>query len=425
MEWVPNRSKRVRLNGIIVLIISIYLYNLIQPRPMAAGTLWVSSGLPDEGPSSISRIEKGSEAQITMLTDNEIRRYDSPKNWPSSRMLLSDRGGLALDVLPSGVRSWVYRYRRQDGKRMKMVLGRYPDLSLKAAREERDKLAGQVAHGESPAEKRLQEKFEQKERAEGRGNDPTLAQFTERWYREQMLPPKGRNHRRDPKPVRGCLDHQILPALGDKVLKEITKADIRKLLFEKRNAGHEMAALFQRQILKMILDYAVVEELIEYNAVMLIPKDAIGRVGKRERELSDTEIRHFLERIEASSLTRSIKIAFRLLLLTMLRKGELQRAHWSHLDFERAEWHIPREHSKTGKPHTVPLAPQAVLLFRELQELACGSAYVLPDRNIRKPTDLSTLNHALKATGFEISAFHGARSATHGSHTLRRRGLRR
>ncbi len=261
-----------------------------------------------------------------MLTDNEIRRYDSPKNWPSSRMLLSDRGGLALDVLPSGVRSWVYRYRRQDGKRMKMVLGRYPDLSLRVAREERDKLAGQVARGESPAEKRLQEKFEQKERAEGRGSDPTLAQFTERWYRELMLPPKGRNHRRDPKPVRGCLDHQILPALGDKVLKEITKADIRKLLFEKRNAGYEMAALFQRQILKMILDYAVVEELIEYNPVMLIPKDAIGRVGRRERELSDTEIRHFLERIEASSLARSIKIAFRLLLLTMLRKGELQRA---------------------------------------------------------------------------------------------------
>ena len=268
-----------------------------------------------------------------------------------------------------------------------------------------NKLAGQVARGESPAEKRLQEKFEQKERAEGRGSDPTLAQFTERWYRELMLPPKGRNHRRDPKPVRGCLDHQILPALGDKVLKEITKADIRKLLFEKRNAGYEMAALFQRQILKMILDYAVVEELIEYNPVMLIPKDAIGRVGRRERELSDTEIRHFLERIEGASLARSIKIAFRLLLLTMLRKGELQRAQWSHLDFERAEWHIPREHSKTGKPHTVPLSPQAVSLFRELQELACGSSHVLPSRNIRKPMDLSTLNHALKTTGFEIPHF--------------------
>ena len=28
-----------------------------------------------------------------MLTDNEIRKYDSPKNWPQKRLLLTDRGG--------------------------------------------------------------------------------------------------------------------------------------------------------------------------------------------------------------------------------------------------------------------------------------------------------------------------------------------
>ena len=40
-----------------------------------------------------------------MLTDNEIRRCDSPKNWAQKRRLLTDRGGLAVDVLPSGIRS--------------------------------------------------------------------------------------------------------------------------------------------------------------------------------------------------------------------------------------------------------------------------------------------------------------------------------
>jgi hypothetical protein len=129
-----------------------------------------------------------------------------------------------------------------------MVLGRYPDLSLKTAREERDRLAGQVVRGVSPAEERQKERFEQKERAEGRGSDPTLTEFAERWYRELVLPPKGRNHRRDPKPVRGALDNQILPALGGKGAEAITKADLRKYLFEKRNAGYETAALFQRQI---------------------------------------------------------------------------------------------------------------------------------------------------------------------------------
>jgi integrase len=341
-----------------------------------------------------------------MLTENEIRRYDRPNNFPQSRLLLSDRGGLALDVLPSGVRSWVYRYRRQDGKRMKMVLGRYPDLSLKAAREERDKLAGLVARGQSPAEERQKERFEEKEREEGRGSDPTLAQFTERWYREMVLPPKGRSHWRNPKPVRGCLDHQILPALGDKPLKEITKADIRKLLFEKRNAGYETAALFQRTLLKLILDYAVVEELLEYNPVTLIPKDSIGRTEKRERDLSEAEIRIFLEEVEASSLSRPVKIILRLLLLTMVRKGELMRARWTHIDFERAEWHVPREHSKTGKPHIVPMTPQVASLFRELQALACGSQFVLPSRHgIWKPMALETPNYGIETLKCDIPHF--------------------
>jgi integrase len=341
-----------------------------------------------------------------MLTDNEIRRYDSPKNWPSKRLLLTDRGGLALDVLPSGVRSWVFRYRSKAGVRSKMTIARYPDLSLRAAREERDKLAGQVARGVSPAHEQKAQKLEQKEREEGRGSDPTLGQFTERWYRELVLPPKGRNHRRNPKPVRGCLDNQILPALGHRILKEITKTEIRKMLFEKRNAGYETAALFQRQILRSIFDYAVVEELLEFNPVLLIPKDSCGCISNRERDLSDHEVREFLETVDASSTARPIKIAVRLLLLTMVRKGELLRAKWLHFDFDKAEWHVPREHSKTGKPHIVPLAPQALALFRELQVLACGSPYVLASRyHIIKPMCLDTPNKALDELTFDMPHF--------------------
>jgi integrase len=341
-----------------------------------------------------------------MLTDNEIRRFDSPRNWPTKRLLLSDRGGLALDVLPSGVRSWIYRYRNQDGTRCKHTIARYPDLSLKAAREERDKLAGQVARGVSPAHEQKKQRREQKERAEGRGSDPTFAQFAERWYRELVLPPKGRNHRRDPKPVRGALDNQILPALGDKLLKEMTKADLRKFLFEKRNAGHETMALFLRQVIKSILDYAVIEELLEFNPATLIPKDSIGRAEKRERDLSDSEVRALLEKVDASSMARPNKIAVRLLLLTMVRKGELLRAQWSHVDFDRAEWYVPREHSKTGKPHIVPLAPQTVALFRELHVLACGSQFLLASRHsIRKPMCLDTINKALDQLTFNMPHF--------------------
>jgi hypothetical protein len=104
-----------------------------------------------------------------MLTDNEIRRYDSLKNRPQKRLLLSDRGGLALDVLPSGVRSWVFRYRSKAGVRSKVTIARYPDLRLRAAREERDKLAAQVARGVSPAHEQKEQKREQRSASKAAG----------------------------------------------------------------------------------------------------------------------------------------------------------------------------------------------------------------------------------------------------------------
>ena len=42
-----------------------------------------------------------------MLTDAEIKRIKNP----AKRYFENDGGGLFLDVLPSGVRSWVFQYR--------------------------------------------------------------------------------------------------------------------------------------------------------------------------------------------------------------------------------------------------------------------------------------------------------------------------
>jgi hypothetical protein len=52
-------------------------------------------------------------------------------------------------VLPSGNIVWRYRY-RLDGKREKLTLGKYPALTLKNARLQRDEAAHLVALGQSP-----------------------------------------------------------------------------------------------------------------------------------------------------------------------------------------------------------------------------------------------------------------------------------
>jgi integrase len=69
---------------------------------------------------------------------------------------------------------------------------------------------------------------------------------------------------------------------------------------------------------------------------------------------------------------------------TCTRIGELARAEWAHVDFDRAEWFIPDANSKTGKGFIVPLPSAAVEWFRELQAFSCGSPFVLPARQSRR-----------------------------------------
>src|ERR1039457_864813 len=103
------------------------------------------------------------------FTDVQIKAL-KPK---ASRYLMSDGRGLSLDILPSGKMSWLYRY-SLDGKREKAILGSYPDLTLRKARERRDELASQVASGKSPT-------LEAKQRRAGLSTNPTVREFGERY----------------------------------------------------------------------------------------------------------------------------------------------------------------------------------------------------------------------------------------------------
>jgi hypothetical protein len=71
------------------------------------------------------------------------------------RYYVSDGRGLWLEVFPGGGSAWRYRY-RLNGRLEKIALGRYPQMTLKAARLKRDELSLMVGQGLSPtAEKQL------------------------------------------------------------------------------------------------------------------------------------------------------------------------------------------------------------------------------------------------------------------------------
>lgn len=315
---------------------------------------------------------------------------------PKARVYsITDDRRLSIEVTPAGLKRWVFRY-QFNGKTEKIILGRHPAMSLAEARVERDKLAVMVDRGESPAQQKRQAKSAHTAAA-------TLREFAEVYYQEGVL-----KDRKNPVQMRRYLDKDIFPFIGTKRVSEVVTEDIRKLIWRKKDHGHDAAAADLRGLLKRLFDYAVTHELVQYNPVLALPMRHVFKPKARDRVLSAKEIQAFLRAVYHSSMRRQFKLALHLILITMVRKSELLLARWEHIDLDAGVWEIPSENSKTGKPHLVYLSIQAKELLSELYHLAGGSAFVLPGRSsLDKPFSHNALNKALlQAVGtLDIPAF--------------------
>lgn len=322
------------------------------------------------------------------LRDTDLKAM-RPREKP---YIVSDDRGLYVEVFPSGGMAWRYRY-RLGGQQEKLTLGRYPALSLKAARMERDQAAAEVARGRSPA----------REKQRAAGPSTTVREFAERFMREIQA-----KDRKDLSGPRRYLEKDILPVIGEKPMSAITAEDCRAVIWRKKDHGFDAAAGQIRGLLKKICDYAVTSGLLQGNPVMALPMRHVHRGRSRERALSPEEIRLFMRALHESNMRRQFKLGLTLILLTLVRKSELLFARWVDVHLDEAEWHIPAERTKSGKPHVVYLSRQAVDLLLELRALAGGSELVMPGRgSLTKPFASNAMNVALNTAlqGHDIPAF--------------------
>lgn len=325
------------------------------------------------------------------LTETALKAL-KPKDKPYT---LADERGLYVEVFPTGGLVWRFRY-RLNGKQEKLTLGKYPALTLKNARIKRDEAAQVAAIGTSPAQ--------QKQLAKVAAADATtVAEFGERYFRELVA-----KDRKDIKLPRRYFDKAIVPFIGAKPVRDVTTEDVRAIIWRKKDEGFDAAAAAIRGVLKRLFDFAQTAGLVTVNPVLALPMRHVHKAKSRDRALSPEEIRVFLTAAFESNIRRQFKIGLQLILLTMVRKSELLLARWAHVDLEQAEWHIPAENSKTGKPHIVFLSRQSVALFKELHALAGGSELVLPGRgSLTKTFAQNAINNALKKAlqGQDIPAF--------------------
>lgn len=330
------------------------------------------------------------------LTDREISALEPSLKRYSKRV----ERGLFIDVTTGDAMSWVFKY-RLNGKQDKLVIGRYPDLTLKKAREKRDKLAAEVAEGKSPAE----EKRQLRQANVANSKVLTVREFGQRYYDEQVA-----KNWKDPSGELRYLETDLYPTLGDRPLKDITALDIQSVVYPKRDGGHPSAAICLRNTIKRMYDYAVELQLAAMNPAAMVATRYIGKATRRSRHLTPKELLEYLQIIYRSNIRRQFKLALHILLLTLARKSMILLATWDEIDFSIGEWTIPKEHMKGRKgeehEHTVYMSKQVAAMFRELKALAGGSRFVMPGRGKRnQPFAKNALNKALEGLTFQMEPF--------------------
>jgi hypothetical protein len=143
---------------------------------------------------------------------------------------LPDAGctGLYLVVQPSGAKSWALRY-RFGGKPVKATLGRWPIMTLAAARGAAAAALEQVESGIDPAAEKKAAKAEAIEAARLEA-DPTIAERDKVKSVIDLFMKRHASRNRRAADVANMFRRDVLPKWGDRNIHDITKRDLIDLL---------------------------------------------------------------------------------------------------------------------------------------------------------------------------------------------------
>ncbi|MCC7288352.1 MAG: tyrosine-type recombinase/integrase [Burkholderiaceae bacterium] len=315
---------------------------------------------------------------------------------------LTDGGGLLIEVLPSGTKTWRYKY-HLNGKREKVTIGSYPAFTIKQARDRHEELRALVERGASPAKSKQAAAVQRKLADERR---VTFRAFSQRWIEETLFY-RSAGYRAQ---IVRWLDAYVYPAIGDEAMGDVQPSDVLAII--KGRVQNPGTAERIRVIIQQVYNHAIRNLLVTTNPAQPL-RGAIARPPvQHHKHLSEKQLGAFWRKLDDQGAHITTISATRLLLYTMTRKSELLRSKWPEFDLDAAQWDIPAERMKMGKPHRVFLSRQAVELLRVVHNISGHGEYVLPSifRGSVPMGDV-TLNHFFKRIDFGVPDFspHGLR----------------
>ena len=343
-----------------------------------------------------------------MLTDMTVRQAKAT----GKPYTIADFDGLSLFVAANGAKTWHFRY-TWVGRRVRISLGCYPELSLREARELRDEARSLVARGINPRTER-----KQKRQAIKLAGENTFMAVYEKWMEHRQLTlEEGRQSSLEQ--IRRVFKKDIFPYLKRLTIYEVTRPHLLEVIGRIEKRDSLSVAEKVRTWLKQLFDYAmVVIPAMETNPatdlhVVAVPLPPVDH----NPFLRMAELPEFLQMLRKYRGMLKTQLAIRLLLLTGVRTGELRLATPDQFDLDRGLWIIPVMSLKQRKmltrkkrkrptdipPYIVPLSVQAMEIARHmLEDFKPAQKYLFAGvKRISDRMSENTLNAALKRMGYE------------------------
>lgn len=343
--------------------------------------------------------------------DAFIVRHRAGKEAPHTK--LSDGDGMYLTVTKAGTPVWRVKY-RHGGAEGTYSIGAYPEVSLTAARSERERVRSLLKVGQNPVQAKALERA-----ASVASSGNTFETISNEWLRQRQKQWSAVHYEKSSR----AMERDVLPALGRLPMAEIRPAMITSVVERIASRGALDTARKVRQHVAGVFRLAQARGLCDYRenpadpAREVLPRKALQK--RRPALLKWTELGDVLRRAELARSSPSVRLAHRLCAFSAARISNVVTARWPEFDLEGdvPSWTIPRAKMKAQDrqhDHKVILGPTIAAELREWKALTGGKGNVFPSPAMpSQPISRESLEKFYRVTlGLsDIHTPHGWRSA--------------
>jgi integrase len=292
------------------------------------------------------------------------------------------RPAFGIRVGESGKKSWFFVY-HNSRKARRLTLGRYPQMSLADAGVAYAEARRTLEHGNDPGASTVEKR--QRLRA-----TPTIRELGEE-YLEKHCRPNKRSWYEDER----IFQHDVLPVWGSRKASSISRADVNVFLDE----------IALRAPIQANRTFAFIRAMFRFaesrDYVPASPCHGVKARTKertRDRVLEPSEIKDLWAGLNQRGISQTVRLAIKFLILTAQRTSEVVNAEWSEIG--GAVWSLPGTKVKNGKPHRVPLSPEAMHLVAEIKANAKnyrgGNRWLFPSPRADRPVGPKSMDRALR-----------------------------